>query len=135
MKTMYVAVDGKKFENEHDCKVYEKELLKEEISGLNGKVIILDEEYQPVEDWWNMSQDDIFGIYVDSEEAFTKVQELFNEDTIDMPWNTGVFDKMEDNWFIGQHFLYEDDWFCVEEEIERNLCRNKEMMDYFSMED
>lgn len=134
MKKIYEAIDGTQFEDELACVEYEEKLAREEIADSHFDVVMLDSEFKPINNWWDYSGDDIFGVYIKDDKAYEKIRNFFQYDTV-LPWNEVTFEEMEDNWYIGRHFLYEDDaWYCVEEEVQRNLCRNQEMMGYFDTE-
>lgn len=134
MKRIYVADDGTQFDEEYKCEEYERSLLIKNLLALDSKIIILDEAFMPLNNWYEKTPDNFYGIYIENSATFSKFRQYVDDRCV-MPWSDIEFVGLSEEWFIGRHFLFDDDgWICVEDEIQRNLCRNEEMMGYFDME-
>lgn len=129
-KTIYVACDGKEFESEEECQGYENE---HSYSKFHESITVLDENGKEIVEWWENNPDYFYGLYFATKEAQQAFSEFFGA-TI-LPWYSNYYmesvgEKVD---YVGTHWVYfdDDEWHCLEKDLEIAQSKYKEWMKNF----
>ena len=110
-KTIYVAFDGKKFDDENECEKYESK----ELQNKYGKDLLVyneDGELIPFNNDYRLSQDSAYAV-CKSEEALNYLNKTFNDNRVNKIDYNGKFpvsfyyDFMTDKWKEIEHRIKE----------------------------
>lgn len=128
-KITYIAFDGEEFETKEECEEYEN---KRSVKAYQEQVTILDEDGKEIPEWWE--DDDgstFFGVYFQTEEAREAFENYFSDY---MPWDGNCYIPQVDGEvkIVGTHWVYlEDEWHCLEKDLELAQNRYNEWIKYF----
>ena len=110
-KTIYIAFDGKEFEDYSECERYESKKLQDKygkdllVYDGNGELIALDNDY-------NLSQNSVY-VVCKSEEALNFLNKMFSVNSLNKIYYEGNFpasfyyDFMTDKWKEIEHRIKE----------------------------
>ena len=110
-KTVYIAFDGKKFENYSECERYESKELQDKY-GKDLLVYNEDGELIPFDNDYRLSQDSAY-VVCKSEEALNYLNKTFNDNRVNKIDYNGKFpvsfyyDFMTDKWKEIEHRIKE----------------------------
>ena len=107
-KTIYVADDGKEFDNEKECYDYEHQF--DGIVNSDVKFWDLQRKLLDKSDIYNCLET-CYAMYIPNQETAKVVNDAFVYFGIESPWSNSVF-----NFDIG-YFYYERHWINIDKEI------------------
>lgn len=103
------AEDGERFATEAACIEYENRF-----DELLGKVKFFDANYELMTGDFVSNADECYAMYISTNEAAEKLHEVFENESIESPFNRGYYRKPKSG-----HYFYKSKWYCLEEEWER----------------
>lgn len=132
-KTIYVACDGKEFLYEEDCRNYENRCS---LAEFHESITVLDENGEEIIEWWEEDNpDNFYGLYFTTQEAWQAFLDFFGEEAL-LPGNyySRYIESMDEEVsYIGTHWVYfdDDEWHCLEKDLEIAQNKYKEWMKNF----